>query len=215
MASMVKKFRLAWISVCWPQMEGKRYFSKCMNPYAHTRVHVPGLQSCNRICSCAASCPSGAALKAHLTAWAAVTSRFGDAAANASQENSRVLQSKPGNGHRQGKVNTELVTLVNDDAGALCTSTFRPMGENATCAPHHKAGVGEGSLELILVLIQARMQLLHHGTTVLKSTCCHASPAPWVSPSVCLRSWCCCGLLGLAVWDPTCSSLPLGTDQGK
>lgn len=86
-------------------------------------------------------------------------------------------QSKPGNGHRQGKVNTELVTLINDAAGALRTSTFRPMGENAACAPRHKAEVGEGSLELILVLIQARRQLLHHGTMVLKSTCCHASPA--------------------------------------
>lgn len=159
MASMVKKFRLAWISVCWPQMEGKRYFSKCMNPYAHTRMHVPGLQSCNRICSCAASCPSGTALKAnqaHLTARAAVTPRFGDTAANASQENSSVLQSKPGNGHSQGEVNTELVMLINDAAGALCTSSFRPAGENVARAPHHKAEVGEGSLKLILVHIQAR-----------------------------------------------------------
>lgn len=38
MASMVKNFRLVWISVFWPWMEGKHYFSKFMNPYTHTRV---------------------------------------------------------------------------------------------------------------------------------------------------------------------------------
>lgn len=101
MASMVKKFRLAWISVSWPWMEGKHYFSKYMNPYAHTHLHAPRPQSCNRICLCVALCPSGVVLnanQAHLTARALVMQRFGNTATNVIQENSSGVQTKPGNG---------------------------------------------------------------------------------------------------------------------
>lgn len=101
MASMVKKFRLAWISVSWRWMEEKHYFSKYMNPYAHTHLHAPRPRSCNRICSCIGLCPSGAVLnanQAHLTAQALVTQHFGNAATNVIQENSSVVQTKLGNG---------------------------------------------------------------------------------------------------------------------
>lgn len=97
-ASMVKKFRLAWISVSWPWMQGKHYFSKYTNPYAHTHLHAPRPQCCNRICSCVALCPARVVLnanQAHLTAQALVTQHFCNAAANVIQENCDMVQTKP------------------------------------------------------------------------------------------------------------------------
>lgn len=66
----------------------------------NTHSHAPRPQSCNRICSCVALCPSRVVLsanQAHLTAQALVTQHFGNAATNVIQENSSMVQTKPGN----------------------------------------------------------------------------------------------------------------------
>lgn len=100
MASMVKKFRLAWISVSWPWMEGKHCFSKYMNPCAHTHLHAPRPQFCNRICSGTAFCLSGVVFninQAHLTDQTPLMQCFGNVATDVVQENSSMDQTQPGN----------------------------------------------------------------------------------------------------------------------
>lgn len=183
MASMVKKFRLAWISVSWPWMEGKHYFSKYMNPYAHTHLHAPRPHFCNRICSCVALCPSGVVLnanQAHLTAQPLVTQGFGNAATNVIQENSSVVQTKPGNGPSIVADKIKLTGSRMMLQGLLCTTRSLPSpwletggeAEYAACAPHCKAEVvGGESPERILLQLWASRQCFQRGATAQKSTC--------------------------------------------
>lgn len=141
MASMVKKFRLAWISVSWPRMEGKYYFSEYMNPYAHTHLHAPRPQCCNGICSCAALSAARVVLnanQAHPTAQALLTQHFCNTAANAIQENSSVVQTKLGDTPSIA-VNKIKLTKSQIMLQGLCAhrvSTFGLVGETMACAPH-------------------------------------------------------------------------------
>lgn len=140
MASMVKKFRLAWISVSWLWMEGKHYFSKYMNPYAHTHLHALRPWYCNRICLCVGLCPSRVVLntnQAHLTAL--VTQHFGKAATHVIQANSSVVQTKPGNGPSIVANKVKLIELFCRDSVHIQVSVFSLVGENVVCTPHCKA----------------------------------------------------------------------------
>lgn len=141
MASMVKKFRLAWISVSWPWMEGKHYFSKYTNPCAHTHLHAPRPQSCSRICSSTAFCPSGVVLdvnQAYLTAHALLMQCFANAATDVVQENSSMDQTQPGNCPSvvAKKINLIETQMMLQGLVRIQVSTFSLLGENVACAPH-------------------------------------------------------------------------------
>lgn len=188
MASMVKKFRLAWISVSWPWMERKHYFSKYMNPYAHTHLHAPRPQSCNRICLCAALCPSGVVLnanQAHLTAQALVTQRFGNAATNVIQENSSVVQTKPGNGPSSVANKIKLIesqTMLQGFCAHPGLYLQPGGGKCGLCSPLQGRSGGGETPELILLQLWATKQCFHHAQWHRKAPTAMLPQPPWLSP---------------------------------
>lgn len=77
--------------------------------------------------------------QAHLTAQALVTQHFGKAATHVIQENSSVVQTKPGNGPNIVANKVKIIELFCKDSVHIQVSVFSLVGENVFCTPHCKA----------------------------------------------------------------------------